>query len=270
MSGWVKILIMHYQGFTTVDIRSHAQQYRLNGEFAGDLGDLMVMTVANILHIPLLIITNIQNMPVLVMSPSLSVPETPVPLYLIYNSTGPGHYDYAIPKPQPVQCQSKEKVIKCSCGRKSTFKGISCSTDKHGNCRCPCARAKLPCGELCVCKYYNNGNGQRPTPSQTRRKCYDNQRLLLRGTSGAEYMSSLNEEISILEVCLYLKLWLSKQSSCAVFSMVLIAHQKLYMHRSSKLCKSIDLPLFERSLRFISNYLKAIHVLIDLFSKLLK
>ena len=59
----------HNQGFTTVDIRSHAHQYRLNGEFAGDLGELMVMTVANILHIPLLIITNIQNMPVLVMSP---------------------------------------------------------------------------------------------------------------------------------------------------------------------------------------------------------
>ena len=98
----------HYQGFTTVDIRSHAQQYRLNGEFAGELGDLMVMAIVNILRIPLLVVTNIQNMPVLLTTPSLSVSETAIPLYLVYNSTGPGHYDYSVVK-QSLQTVTEEK-----------------------------------------------------------------------------------------------------------------------------------------------------------------
>ena len=180
----------NYQGFTTVDIRSHAERYRVNGEFAGELGDLM--GIANILRIPLLIFTNIQNMLVIVTTPSLCVPETPVPLHLVYNSTGPGHYDYAVAKESP-PCETKEMLL--SCGRKSNFKGVLCSTDTHGNCRCVCARAKLACGELCRCRCCENVNGQRPTPSQTRRS-YDNQRVQLRGVSGAEYMTSLNEDIS--------------------------------------------------------------------------
>ena len=38
----------------------------------------------------------------------------------------------------------------------------------------------------------------------------------------------------------------------------------------SKLCKTVDLPLFERSIRFITNYLKGVHVLMDLLGQLLK
>ena len=151
MLSWMGDNSDHYQGFTTIDILAYAEQYRISGEFAGELGDLMVMTIANILRILFLIFTNIQNMPVLVITPSLNVPETPFPLYLVYNSTGPGHYDYAIPTQHPPSPE-KNKQVKCSCGRKSNFKGVSCSKDKHGNCRCPCARAKLACSTLCRCQ----------------------------------------------------------------------------------------------------------------------
>lgn len=149
----------------------------------------MGMAIANILRIPLLTFTNIQNMPVIVTTPSVCVTETPVSLYLVYNSTVPGHYDYAVAE-ESSQCKTIEKSVKCCCGRKSNFKGVSCSTDTHGNCRCVCARAKLACGELCHCRCCENVNGQRPTPSQTRRS-YDNHRVQLRGVSGAEYMSPL-------------------------------------------------------------------------------
>jgi len=95
----------------------------------------MVMTIANIIRLPLLLFTNVENMPILVIAPSLSIAETPLPLYLVYNATGPGHYDYAVPE-ESLQEQSESKQIKCSCGRKSNFECITCSSDKLGNCCC--------------------------------------------------------------------------------------------------------------------------------------
>jgi hypothetical protein len=51
--------------------------------------------------------------------------------------------------------------------------------------------------------------------------------------------------------------------------MVLIALPKLYTKLTATyFMTTVDLPLFDRS--FIANYLKAIHVLIDLLGKLLK
>ena len=45
----------YYQGFVTIDILSHAEQYLNNGEFSGDLGDLIVVILANILQSPITI-----------------------------------------------------------------------------------------------------------------------------------------------------------------------------------------------------------------------
>ena len=194
--------------------------------------------------------------------------ETAIPLYLVYSSTGPGHYDYAVVK-QSLQTVTEEKGIKCFCGRIPNFKGISCSTDKHGHCRCPCATAKLACGELCVCKHCNNVNEQRPTPSQTRRKSHDNQRLQLRGMSGVEYMLSLNEEISTGSMSVLEIMVIQTIIMYSILNSVDCTSEAVYQTYSniifdvSKLC-TIDLPLFDRNVRLTANYLKGIHVLIDL------
>ena len=192
---WLGENLDHYQGFSTVDIAVHAQEYRCSGEFGGALGDLMVMTIANIIRMPLLLFTNVGNMPIMVITPSLTVADTAIPLYLVYNATGPGHYDIAVP--QETQ-EKKSKPIKCSCGRKSNFKGVTCSSDMLGYCRCPCSRAGEPCGPLCHCKDCNNKHGQKPKPTTTRRrKAYDNQRQQLRGVSSTDFMASMNEQVSV-------------------------------------------------------------------------
>ena len=114
----------HYQGFCTGDIRAHAEEYRSSGEFAGDLGDLMVMTDANLIRVPLLLFTNVENMPTMVITPSLSVACTQFPLYLVFNAAGPSHYDYAVPAESavPKKLCTTSKPLKCSCGRKSNFR----------------------------------------------------------------------------------------------------------------------------------------------------
>lgn len=158
----------------------------------------MVMTIANIIRLPLLLFTNVENMPILVITPSLSIAETLLP------SVSCIQCDWArslqlCSSEESLQEQSESKQVKCSCGRKSNFEGITCSSDKLGNCRCPCARAKLACHETCRCKSCSNTHGQKPKPSTRRRKAYDNQRQQLRGISGVQFMVSMNEQV--LEVC---------------------------------------------------------------------
>ncbi len=57
-----------------------ASNYLADGEFSGDIVDLMVLTLSNILVIP---ITSVENMPVLCVTPAFNC-DTSVPLYLTY------------------------------------------------------------------------------------------------------------------------------------------------------------------------------------------
>ena len=63
----------YYQGFVTTDIETHAHQYLNSGEFGGDLGDLMVVTLSNILHIPITIFSNIPGLGLVCITPTSGV-----------------------------------------------------------------------------------------------------------------------------------------------------------------------------------------------------
>ncbi len=275
---WLGDNCEYYQGFTTDDILVHAQQYRLSGEFAGNLGDLMVMTITNIIRLPLFLFTNIPNMLTILVSPSLSTPISNVPLYLVFNAAGAGHYDYAVPvKPQQtsvVHVEDTDKEKKCSCGRKSSYQGISCSRDKHDNCRCPCARQKVPCSDRCRCKCCKNEFGERPLPCTTRRrKLYDTSRHELRGKPGIEYLASVNEDVTVgklstLETIIIQCLLIYTIQNGLELTPTLIHTMYTGVLTASQLCQSIDFPIYDRSIRFITNYLKAIHVAIQLFQNL--
>ena len=268
----------HYQGFCTGDIRAHAEEYRSSGEFAGDLGDLMVMTVANLIRVPLVLFTNVENMPTMVITPSLSVACTQFPLYLVFNAAGPGHYDYAVPTESAVANKlcTTSKPLKCSCGRKSNFQGVSCSADKLGHCRCPCARSNLPCNEACCCKGCSNKYGQKPEPSTKRRRIsYDNQRQQLRGVSSKDYMESISEQVSIGSLSSLEVFIIQAIITFAILNGVSITPE--YVHGAfgdvsliSKSCSTLDMPIYVRSLRYIANYLKSIHQQFTLFYKLFK
>ena len=127
----------YYQGFVTSDIRSKAELYLSSGEFAGNLGELIVVTLSNILHIPITTFISIHNLPVICITP-LSEVETVVPLYLTYTHTGPGHYDYAIKNSESCELAGKhahECKPRCYCGRKKDLMGIACFLDMQGHCR---------------------------------------------------------------------------------------------------------------------------------------
>ena len=62
----------HYQGFITEDLTSVSSQYLDSTQFSGDAGDFMVLTLANILGVPITIFTSVTNMPVLCILPTTS------------------------------------------------------------------------------------------------------------------------------------------------------------------------------------------------------
>lgn len=116
---WLKN-VEYYQAFITVDFILISEQYLEDGQFAGEVGDLMVLTLANVLQHPLVIFTSVVNMPVLCVMPTSGCVNT-VPLFLTYMHSGPGHYDYAVYRaPQRTSTQSIDvtKPVKCNCGKK--------------------------------------------------------------------------------------------------------------------------------------------------------
>ena len=74
-----------YQGFVTTDITAVAHTYLQSGTFSGELGDLMVLTLANILQMPITIFTSIEQMPILCVMPKISIVTT-TPIFLLCRS----------------------------------------------------------------------------------------------------------------------------------------------------------------------------------------
>ena len=135
-----------YQAFVTVDISTISDDFLAS---EGDLGDLMVLTIANILHCPITVFTSINDMPIICITPTVETMDTTHPVFLTFIQSGSGHYDYALPYSE-AKVQAKPRV-KCNCGRKTNFKGKACLTS-----RCTCVRSHQPCTFLCRCKTCSN------------------------------------------------------------------------------------------------------------------
>lgn len=88
--------IYNYQGYISEDLGIFGQKYLQDGHFAGDAGDLMVLTLANVLSMSIPVFTSIQNMPVICVMPTSQTITTTEPLLLAFIQDGPGHYDAVI------------------------------------------------------------------------------------------------------------------------------------------------------------------------------
>lgn len=79
----------------SVDFLAERKQFKQSGYHHGPLGDLMAMAMANVLHMPLAVVTSEPHSPLISVCPSGS-PITDLTLFLAYNSFGAGHYDGAV------------------------------------------------------------------------------------------------------------------------------------------------------------------------------
>lgn len=236
-----------YQGYITDDLATISHTYLQSGQYTGDVGDLMVLTVANI---PITVFTSVHNMPVLCVMPTSQSVVSTQPLFLPFTQSGPGHYDAVV---SAVTQTASNSNAKCYCGRKSNFKGDSCFS-----IRCKCFLEKRECTYLCRCKACKNIYRARQPPSTTRRRMsYDEQRQPLKGKTTESFLNSkgevidkgrltLLEDILLKGIIIYFiihGLQITAASVCKVY-------QDIY--RLCQLCDSVNFPLFERNERCIA------------------
>ena len=198
-----------YQSFLTSDqLHEQAQSFLNSGTFAGDIGDLVVQALANVLKIPIVVFTSVESMPTIVVTPPNVVTENIQPLHLAYNAHGPGHYDAAVwvsPDTQPEQLPEEGALPQqpaCSCGRKST-KGTPCSLQLNMyTTRCPCYNLQSGCNRKCRCKNCQNPYGQRLVPPErpgtgSKRKFEPHtcQKQSLKGIKSMKFMDQVDEVV---------------------------------------------------------------------------
>ena len=238
----------NYQGYIIQDLGVVSRQYLQDGQFAGDAGDLMVLTLANVLSMPITVFTSVQNMPVLCVLPTSQTVVIADPLFLAFTQHGPGHYDAVVPLSYQ-NTEATAEIVKCNCGRKANFEGDACSSR-----RCKCFRTRNMCKNVCRCKSCNNKYGVRPPVAHTRkRKSYEEQdKQPLSGRLTVDFMSNKSEDINkghltLLEnlllkgIVIYLIVHGLQVMSKTVLKIFQIIHD-ICIH-----CESVDFPILERS-----------------------
>ena len=93
VTEWLGENSQYYQSFLTHDqLREQAQRFLADGEYCGDLGDLVLPALVNALSLPITVFTSAENMPVLMLLlmllPISSIPYDSHPLFIAYNQDG--------------------------------------------------------------------------------------------------------------------------------------------------------------------------------------
>ena len=103
--------------FENIDIHSESERFRTSGEFAGRLGDALPLTMANLLHAPILILSTVHNMPFLPVVPRNRL-NNDIIIYLSFTQEGPGHYDALVSTNIPDSSENVAETRQCG-----TWKG---------------------------------------------------------------------------------------------------------------------------------------------------
>lgn len=140
-----------------------AQKFQEPGFYDSELGNCIPLAMSNILQMPIVIFTSMENYPVTHVIPRGRV-LCEVPLFLAYDHRGSGHYNLVVeettadsgtvslepsvhltdvpPAASNSSTKSEENYkTKCSCGRGTVRKARENEFCKTYKSRCPCFRA---------------------------------------------------------------------------------------------------------------------------------
>ncbi len=203
VNEWMGERTSQYQSFLTGhQLHEIATNYLSMGEFAGDVGDLILPALSNVLRAPIVLFTNIEHLPIIVQYPTITLNVHTEPIYLTFDQVG-AHYGVAIPILMETRDKDDETVtstVTCNCGRKSS-KGPSCALElsKYAT-RCKCFNSKTPCSYTCRCSGCKNPYGTKPiskpiTINKRKRHHHPSQQFPLKSRKTTHFMKDIGEEI---------------------------------------------------------------------------
>lgn len=248
-------------------LEQQGQLFLQSGEFSGELGDLVIAALSNILHSPIILFTSIPNLPVLVISPSHEIMHNPQPIHLAFTQEGPGHYDVAIHNDgNDVSSMALSATDKCTCGKK-TSAGVACTTvlDKYAS-RCPCYNSRRGCNELCTCKNCQNPFGKVvkeekcKTGTKRKRRMHESQKTTIRGVKTKSFMEESKLQIDIGQPTAFERLVtlsiLQYCTACEEVSDFLDIHAEKVLAiynclRMLAIILQVNLPMYRRSVEEI-------------------
>ena len=189
-----------YDGYITnsgVEYEEQVENFKQMGVYSGEIGNVMALSLTNVLRVNIVLFTSMENFPLIPISPLKKV-CTHQTLYLAFNHLGSGHYDAVVEVAHTSETacntiESCEKVREsspssesieakgCACGRgaakkrklqpdgdpiNSTSKVFCFQVPGERRTLCPCYRAFKACSALCRCFNCCNSIGKRPDCSQ--------------------------------------------------------------------------------------------------------
>ena len=176
VSEWSGENRQQYESFLTTDsFETEVELFKHRGYSTGELGNLMVLAMANVLKMPIVIFSSLEIFPTIPILPCKQLNGMPT-LFVSFNASGCGNYHYAClgdKKSEQLENekQSREKVnkverphVSCSCGvsRKGQGQLSNICNNVVGSysSRCKCLKARVQCGGNCTCKGCSNPFGQ--------------------------------------------------------------------------------------------------------------
>ena len=174
---WTGVNRNDYQEFLAdSDVGTEARSFLRDGHFSSALGDAMPLAMANVLHVPILILVPNALVPFLSIFPRFNIGPISS-IFLCYNNEGPGHYDALIQRKLTQNIAAtetynpdKETKTQSQCGRDKDKSenvfcrcGINCKKqDIHSvknlkqraynlKNRCKCVLKHAKCSTRCKC-----------------------------------------------------------------------------------------------------------------------
>ena len=201
-----------YEDFVTgqeISFEELASSYTGRGVFAGELGNIMAVGLANVLRINLVLFTSMEKMK------TIPIVLCNGAIYLAFNNSGCGHYDAVVksakhalnpeelPATETKTTEHENQERKgCRCGRgaarQNKDKKFCFQVPGERRSRCLCFRDMKKCSSACSCFNCNNPHGARSnstteTSTSTKRNRGKQSLQGLRKTS-LEYMLQCGEK----------------------------------------------------------------------------
>ena len=255
-----------YQSFLTqTQIEKEAERFSRSGQFSGEVGDLVLTAMCNVLKTPIVVFSSISDVPVIVITPTTGTATTSETIHLAYSQYGPGHYD-AVSWHTEETIEENRQRIKCTCGRnksKTSNRAACTLVLEHYATKCPCFKANIPCTEICKCKQCQNPNGRRPlkqkiklqTGQKRSREVFETQLYKLEGKKTATFMKEVGEEIDIGVI------------STFEFLLVSVIIQHLYPDVDWTNIDKIDSKLIHDSFNMIKGITQQLNINAPIFSR---